>query len=472
MGINLKTKTVLFEIEKFTKIFSNSNTMKKIHENKIEYLGYSTLDPVGRVFNYNNEIYRGIYSESVEFVREIFKCGLYNELFNNDLLIETKISKFYTDNFPLILSHKKITRSLPTEWTGEMLKEASLLILKINKICEKYGYELRDAHPYNIMFNGIKPVWIDFGSISLKTNKLWSALPEFINFSVVPLIYLLSNNLLEGYMVLQSETNFKIASNNFRSSLTFKNFLELIDKGEKSFNDDLIDSAWINNINKKFSKNMFFWSNYQSDSDEFKNNTKEHKNNKFNRFFKLPKLIKKYSPDATSLLDLAGNNGLASIICAKKIKFLNKIINTDYDYYSIEKSFQIIRELKVSKIQTYIMNFMLPMHQAVYDNFKSDIVIAMAITHHLLLSQQFKISEIFEKIKKFSKKYVYIEFMPLGMWGGDVTTKPEVPKWYTQKQFEIEFCKYFELMHIEVLESHNIARKNEAHRVLFIGKIK
>jgi len=446
--------------------------MQKIDENKIKYLSYSTLDPVGRVFSYNNEVFRGIYPESIEIVREIFHCGLYKELLTNKLFVETKFSKLYTDNFPLILKHKRITQSFPTEWTGEMLKAAALSILKVNAICAKYGYELRDAHPYNVMFDGINPIWIDFGSISPKTTKSWTAFSEFINFSIVPLVYLLSNNLLEGYMILQSETNFKIISNDFRSTFVFKKFIELIGEKEEFFDDSLIDSNWIENISKRFDRNMFFWSDYQNSNNELKKNIKKHKNNKFNRFFKLSKLIKKYSPDATNMLDLAGNTGLTSVICSNKIKSLKKIINTDYDYYSIEKSFQFLKEIETNNIETYVMNFMLPMHQLVYNNFKSDIVLALAITHHLLLSQHFKICEIFEKIKKFSKKYVYIEFMPLGMWGGDTTTKPEIPKWYSLETFKIVFCKYFELLHIEVLESHKIAGRHEPHRVLFIGKIK
>jgi hypothetical protein len=30
-----------------------------------------------------------------------------------------------------------------------MYKDAAILIFEINRICNKYGYELKDAHPYN-----------------------------------------------------------------------------------------------------------------------------------------------------------------------------------------------------------------------------------------------------------------------------------------------------------------------------------
>lgn len=115
---------------------------------------------------------------------------------------------------------------------------------------------------------------------------------------------------------------------------------------------------------------------------------------------------------------------------------------------------------------------MLPMHPWVYRNFKSDIAVALAITHHLLLTQGFKIDEIFEKVKSFSNKYVYIEFMPLGLWGGNRNSKPVVPDWYTKDFFENKFKHHFTLLKIITLESHKIKGKNEAHRILFVGKIK
>lgn len=115
---------------------------------------------------------------------------------------------------------------------------------------------------------------------------------------------------------------------------------------------------------------------------------------------------------------------------------------------------------------------MLPMHPWVYRNFKSDIVVALAITHHLLLTQGFKIDEIFHKINLFSNKYVYIEFMPLGLWGGNINIKPNVPSWYTKEYFEEKFKNHFTLLKKVTLESHMIKGKKEAHRILFVGKIK
>jgi len=444
---------------------------RNIPENGIRYLGFATLDPVGRVFEYKNRVYRGVYNEKEDYVKNIFDCGLYQNLLDEEVFVKTEFTNFRNNNFSLILEHKKLTTTLPTEWTSEMLRDSALLILKVNEICNRYGYELGDAHPYNVLFDGPNPVWIDLGSIVPK-SETWRAYPEFVNYTIVPLVYMMNNELYEAYSILQSERTYKIASKEFRSTILFKKFLELSGESEDNISEGVINNDWIEKYKNNTESDKMFWSNYQKDTHELENDLKPHGKNHFNRFFKLIPIIKKYSSDAKTLVDLAGNTGLFSIICSKRIKYLKKIINIDYDYYSIEKSFSFIKKHKIGAIESYLLNFMLPMHPWVYRNFKSDIVVALAITHHLLLTQGFKIDEIFEKIGSFSKKYVYVEFMPLGLWGGDKNRKPTVPGWYTKDYFEKKFRNHFILIKKITLESHKIKGKKEAHRVLFVGKIK
>lgn len=91
---------------------------------------------------------------------------------------------------------------------------------------------------------------------------------------------------------------------------------------------------------------------------------------------------------------------------------------------------------------------------------KSDIVMALAVTHHLILTQQYQINDIFNTLKSYSNKYVFVEFMPLGLWNGH--NNPTVPDWYTVDWFKEHFEKYFKLLKIDHYEKN---------RILFIGEI-
>lgn len=443
-----------------------------IPENKIKYLGFATLDPLGRVFKYESNIYRGIYKGKNECIKEIFNCGLYGELVNKNYIVETCFTNKITKNFPLVLQHKQLVTTLPTEWTFSMFKKAAKLILKINTICEKYGYQLGDAHPYNILFENNQPVWVDIGSIvRKKEDEIWRAKKEFTNFTIAPLIFLSEGKLLEAYSLLQSERFFKIANVDFRETILFEKFLELAELNKNDDIDNLISESWIDKkcVNKDSTKS--FWGDYQGVEKELLKNMICSKENRFRRFFKIAQLISKHAKDAETVLDLAGNTGLTSFIIEKETTGIKKLINTDYDYNSIEKSVNFLDSYSQSKVESYLLNFMLPMHERTAENFKSDLVLALAITHHLLLTQGFKLDEILQKISSYSNKYVFIEFMPLGMWGGE-NKKPITPDWYTIEWFKLKFKEYFKLLHTETVEFHRIENKKEASRIVFIGELK
>src|SRR5690242_18880460 len=103
--------------------------MTRVNESDINYLGFATFDNLGRVFEYRGKILRGIYPDKVSYVRDILKSGLIERLVERQFLVETKISNYRSDSYPLILEHKKLTTSLPTDWTFSMLKDAAKLIL-------------------------------------------------------------------------------------------------------------------------------------------------------------------------------------------------------------------------------------------------------------------------------------------------------------------------------------------------------
>ena len=444
--------------------------MNKINETEIAYRGFTTLDRLGRVFIYKEKFYRGIYPDKVEYVEELLQSGLLAELVKSGAFIETTKTAFYCDSFPLILEHKRITSSLPTDWSFSMLKDAVKTILRVNNICNKYGYKLGDAHPYNICFDRVQPKWIDFGSIQKDSSGIWEARQEFTDCSIVPLAFIARNELLQGYSLLLALRAFKLYSKPFRDTLSYKSFIEMIATGTEPFNEDTADGKWIDSFCATYDNDTSYWGNYQENAASIEKNLHEHAENRFQRFFKIPHLVKKYASDAKTALDLAGNSGQASFIFSQTCKF-NKIINVDYDSLAIEESYRFLKNHPSINAETYLLNFMLPVQQDSIENFRSDLVFALAVTHHLLLTQGYKIDGIFEQIKLYSNKYVFIEFMPLGLWGGDPTNKPEIPDWYTLEWFKINFQKHFTLLGVEVLEEHTINDRKEAHRVLFIGKI-
>ena len=93
------------------------------------------------------------------------------------------------------------------------------------------------------------------------------------------------------------------------------------------------------------------------------------------------------------------------------------------------------------------------------NRFRSNAVIALALTHHLVLSQGIRLEAIFEIFSRYSSRFVLVEFMPLGLWDG--VTAPPLPHYYNQEWFSACFQRHFRIILVEKLEEN---------RVLFVGE--
>lgn len=65
----------------------------------------------------------------------------------------------------LAFRHRKLTISYPFEWPADMLKDAALFHLDLMSDLAPRGLALKDALPGNVLFDGTRPVFIDFFSL-------------------------------------------------------------------------------------------------------------------------------------------------------------------------------------------------------------------------------------------------------------------------------------------------------------------
>lgn len=64
------------------------------------------------------------------------------------------------------LRHPRLRQiAYPHEWCAEMLLEAARLHCRLLATIAPYGFTLKDAHPWNVLFDGVRPVFVDIGSI-------------------------------------------------------------------------------------------------------------------------------------------------------------------------------------------------------------------------------------------------------------------------------------------------------------------
>jgi len=80
--------------------------------------------------------------------------------------------------------------SYPSEWPNEMLQAAAELTLSLTERGLDYGIGLKDATPYNILFMGPKPVFVDVLSFEERDpfDPVWLAHAQFVRTFILPLL--------------------------------------------------------------------------------------------------------------------------------------------------------------------------------------------------------------------------------------------------------------------------------------------
>lgn len=475
-----------------------------MNDNKVQFSMDSVMDDFGRVFFMNNKVYRAITHSSVNKCKEMLNEPFFIELMKLGLVPKTSIANLELPEYGLILEHEKLLNTQQYEWTFSMFKNAALIVIRILNICQKYNYELKDAHTKNILFRGNQAVYVDIGSFQKKSQREWSAHYEFISCFYVPLCLWAEGEIYIARKIIESNLYFmrtipnqtilnsgvtklmrkkpfnytfilfkkyRLSRNNHHSKLVEKTTNicnKIISKLRGRYTEVLSYHTTYKTLNEMEEdiSNLHFpyfetlWKNYHTKL--FTSGNKELPSTE--RFDKIIELIQniKSKDNINSVLEIAGNSGLLSFLIEERLK-IPKITLSDYDETALEQAYEI-QTGRNTAIDFALLNFMLPINnEDTAKRLKSDIVLALAVTHHLILTGNFLLSSIFERISLYSNKYVITEFMPMGLYSTENEYIPDIPDWYTVDWFQSEFEKYFTL-------EHNV--QLEKNRILFIGKVK
>ena len=346
----------------------------------------SLVDPVGVLYEGNGRYYRAINSNSEMTVREILSSGLIEQLVSMGLFPETGISSEQIDGFSLVLEHKRIgVPTYPFEWSPEMLRAAGLCVARVNDICNQFGYELKDAHPYNVVFDRLNPVFVDFGSIeSLPRRKRsdWIAASEFERTFRFPLYFYArgAHSLFQNAFMAPGKSYEYSDYLLFRFTILrllprrFFRFAVRVLQAYKSFaclEFERIGRRWMpwkrssleviqktglfpfgrqssKNLAKRLSKLRFskpsMWASYHEDAG-FVNDPEKFMGDE--RFKYVLNLVKKARPN--KVCELAGNQGILAEHISQ-LEFIDKVICCDYDEEAVDSLYTRCKD-KAKKLE-------------------------------------------------------------------------------------------------------------------------
>lgn len=91
----------------------------------------------------------------------------------------------------VVFEHERIPfPSYPYEWPPQMLWEAGCLTLELGLASLADGYGLKDATPYNVLYRGADPVFIDITSFERRAagDPVWNPYGQFVRTFLLPLL--------------------------------------------------------------------------------------------------------------------------------------------------------------------------------------------------------------------------------------------------------------------------------------------
>ncbi len=141
-------------------------------------LSFFGMDPRSTVYEREGRIFRA--NIDVELSCALLRDPTICSLMDRGALPTTRLIQDQEGS--LLLEHQRIAPfTFPGEWSFSMLRDAGLATLALRDELAPAGYELQDAHSYNVGFDGCRPVFIDFASIVPRTTKYltWRAGGEY-----------------------------------------------------------------------------------------------------------------------------------------------------------------------------------------------------------------------------------------------------------------------------------------------------
>jgi hypothetical protein len=450
----------------------------------------SFRDPSGFVYYQNKQVFRQIHDSYVKIFRKLDQSDFLPTLVKQHLLLPyKKVSSNYAYNQQanLVLQVEPIKFiSYPYEWSFTQLKDAALLTLRLQKIALKHDCSLKDASAYNIQFHQGKPILIDLLSFEkYSPGKPWLAYQQFCEHFLGVLLLMRYTDLRLNQLqriyhegvpldlvsrLLPKKTYFNFAilmhlhfhaRNQQRHSadrqsrqqafMSKRNLVALLENLES-----LIKSLTLTNKATEWGQ-YYTFTNYSTQA--FKAKKKIVK-----AFIKLvkPKIV----------WDLGGNTGEFGRLSSKQRIFT---VSFDIDPIAVDQNY---RQSKI-KGEKYILPLLMDLtnpssslgwalkeRQSLSSRGPTDLILALALIHHLCISHNLPFSNVASFLKTLGSNLI-IEFVPKtdSQVKKLLATREDIFTDYNQKSFEKTFSNHFQII-------KKIPLRHGSQRVLYLMKTK
>lgn len=399
----------------------------------------------------------------------LIDCGLIRT-WNTDSEGSTTVSH---DHIPFV--------SYPQEWTVEMLRQATLVILRLAVALADCGLSLQDPHPWNITFYNGRPIYYDFSSIFPGPTLHQRAVGDLFKGCYLPL-WLRSRRVFARHAshvaraVLQSEHEWRFwkqpradwrrVFDRNRAGALCRTFWNIVRRWEDK-PKHMLEALYEHVAALRFESQPSKWGEYLDPGGEYDN-------------------IGSFSPKASAVasllkhvpkgrvLDLACNKGW---FCGYARQLGHIVFGVDVDENAVDAARP--RAVKHG-FDTGCMNVLWPTppqgpllkYSSATSRFRADTVLMIALQHHLNLCQGVGFEVVVALALQYGARNVIIEWtsaedVVVQTWLRSGTLS-SVPLWYTEDQFVQAWRRFFPTVQVVPSGAGHSGFAGKAQRQMYL----
>ena len=440
------------------------------------------------MFLHEGVVYRQVNHTYKEHYDHFIASGLYDALVERGLLIphvEASVESVSSEAYKVLRPERVPFISYPYEWCFSQWKDAALTTLEIQQTAFEFGMSLKDASAFNIQFVAGRPLLIDTLSLEkYREGTPWIAYRQYCEHFLAPLALMarrdirlgqLFKNYVDG-LPLDLASRLLPSSTWLRPALLIH--IHLHAKSQRKYATKkrgrtaakisrrgylgLLDSQKSATLAQNYKLKASDWTEYYSDNN-YTDKASDHKKALVRDF------IQEVKPRTT--WDLGANDGTFSRMAGDQGSLT---ISIDADLASVEANYQRCRRENRGNVLPLCVDLTNPTpalgwageeRMTLLTRGKPDLVLALALIHHLAIGNNTPLERIAEFLAQVSRHLV-IEFVPKedSQLQRMLAFRDDVFDRYTQEDFEEVFGRFFSVLRREAI--------HESVRTLYLMRVK
>lgn len=403
--------------------------------------------------------------------RRFLESDFYTSLTESRRLVEHRDVgvEFAGANGAVVLEPRRIpVVTYPYEWPFSLLKKAALLTLDIQIEAIDAGFTLRDGTAFNVLFEGVRPIFIDFGSFDVRAEgQPWVGYKQFCEHFLAPLALsarfkrppnLFNSVGMDGYpldaassmMPVRSWLNWGLL---WHLHLHGRSIRKSSIDGGRNLRVKAVSIRALKGLltslrstvqSLKYPIEKGDWATYYSDN-SYSDRAMSHKEELVDTWLAA-------GGKCELILDLGGNAGRFSAIASK---YADNVVLVDSDHDSVELAAREFEQRGVTNIYTAVLDLTDPSagrgwagreRPGFRSRVKPQKALALALIHHLVISAGIPMERVAAHFREISPCLI-IEFVPPGDPMVDLLSANKSGQHhdYTRAGFEQAFSDHFSL---------------------------